>query len=127
MMRRAFSLAAALMLGAAMPNMAHAAPDNTLGTALLSARIADDGAVIGSSGLEFVSHTAAGHYALVFGRRFGDCQPVATPISSNVAVTVRIAAIVDAANQSSLGLVFNRISDGAQIDTAFSVVVFCPK
>jgi hypothetical protein len=124
-MQRAFSLAAALMLGAAMPNMAHAAPDNTLGMALLSARVFPNG-VFGSSGLVSSENTSTGSYLLTFNRNIFDCQPVVTPFAAEP-VTVRFFSIGGSPTQGSLGVAISRISNGTPIDAHISVVVFCPK
>ena len=120
-----FAVATGLFSLVHAPRFAAAAPDNTLGVALLSARVFPNG-VFGSSGLVSSENTSTGSYLLTFNRNIFDCQPVVTPFAGEP-VTIRFFSIGGSPTQGSLGVAISRISDGTPIDAHISVVVFCPK
>ena len=121
MMHRAFTLAAMLLLGAATTHTAHAAPDNTLGVAILGALVKDDGTLLRGSGATGASNFATGAYAVTFNRDITNCTFAATPVGNSV--VIRAVSTVG----SNLQFNMNRLSDGSALNSTFSLVVFCPK
>jgi hypothetical protein len=122
MMQRAFGLAAALTLGAAMSNMAHATPDNTLGMAILAARLNANGAIIQRSGGTTLNKSFPGIYHVGFNRDVSKCF---------YTVTLIVHQGQTRAQPSSLGVtkvaVTPHDSSGAFKDADFYLLVYCNK
>jgi hypothetical protein len=115
------AIAAGLLLLAPPPRFAAAAPDNTLGTAMLGALVKDDGTLLHGTGVTGVVHTTTGGYKVTFDRDITDCTFATTPVGSSV--VIRAVSFVG----SNLQFNMNRVSDGIAFDSTFSLVVFCPK
>jgi hypothetical protein len=121
MMQRLSVLAAALVLGAATLPAAQAAPDDTLGMAILGGLVSEDGAITRASGLVNVIHNSTGAYGLFFDRDIQACMFTMTSFSLTEA-TVRIASY---GGDQVVVHVF-KPSNNALTNAAFFVNVFCP-
>ena len=116
-----FAVATGLFSLVHAPRFAAAAPDNTLGVAILGALVKDDGTLLRGSGATGASNFATGAYAVTFNRDITNCTFAATPVRNSV--VIRAVSTVG----SNLQFNMNRLSDGSALNSTFSLVVFCPK
>jgi hypothetical protein len=102
-----------------------AAPDQTLGAALMSAVVDADGTLVRGGGATSVMRVANGTYVVTFSRSVVECTYVASlgltgtnniPPSGSASVVARVPNIV---------LVVTTDSTGSNVDTAFHLIVFC--
>jgi hypothetical protein len=116
-------LLAAAVGGTLFAGPAAAAPDATLGMALLSARVAANGALlqVGSSGAQSSTKIGTGTYEIFFARNIDDCIPLTTALSG---AFVGLSATV---GDTGVRIVTRTRSSSTPIDLGFTVVVFCPR
>jgi hypothetical protein len=108
----------------ASSRFAAAAPDNTLGMAILGGLITSDGTISRGSGLLSVAHTdGTGVYSVIFDRSITTCIFTATAFSLGD-TAVRITS---SGSGGQVTLVVFRTTDGAFIDQGFFINVFCPQ
>ena len=129
-MRRAimFALVLATALVAA-PAATRAAPDQTLGMALLSALVNSNGTLLGGAGATSSNRRATGLYDVFFNRSVLGCDYVATQSNTNINNYVPPLATIATAPGLSADRVFVVVQDGAgtNVDRIFRMIVFCPK
>jgi hypothetical protein len=110
-----------LSLTPASLRVATAAPDNTLGMAMLGAHVGGDGTIYDQSGL--VSATVgAGTYALTFDRPIGSCMWSAMPFA-NEDVVIRTTSY----SSTTINLRMSRVSDGTAVNWSLFLTMFCPR
>ena len=118
----ALALAAALV---AAPASIRAAPDQTLGMALMSATVEANGTLISGTGVKNVTRTGTGGYLVQFDRSVAGCAPVASPLINfydNFVIVNHIPTPTPDTFQVLTGEVL-----GSGEDTRFSLIVFCAK
>jgi hypothetical protein len=128
-MRRAIMFATALATTlVAAPAAIRAAPDQTLGMALMSALVRQDGMLLGGAGATSSSRHQTGRYRVFFNRSVVGCDYVATQSHSNSLTHNPVAAIATAPGDSA-NSVWVVVRDGEQtdVDRIFRMIVFCPK
>ena len=116
-------LVAAVGLFAFSASPGHAAPDNTLGMAILSAGIHTNGTPAFGSGLIAWAKdtTTAGHYYLTFNRDISGCAQTVTPRSYHVS-----AHLSPGIEPNSIHVYLWLATDtGDAIDAPFHLIVFC--
>jgi len=118
----ALALTAAL---AAFPASLDAAPDQTLGMAIMSALVAADGTLLRGTGVTAAERIDEGNYRITFNRSVGGCDLVTSLNSGDGAAFAGQAA--GATFNSTLAEVRTRDSSGTQTDRRFFVIVFCGK
>jgi len=93
--------------------------DNTLGVALMSARVAADGTLSDGAGAVSVTNNAAGQYIVTFTRNVAGCIAVASPQLNSRIVAAN-------ANNSTTVSVFTQVSSTLTFtNAAFNLIVFC--
>jgi hypothetical protein len=100
---------------------AFAAPDNTLGTALLGAIIDGDGTIEQSSGLVSITKAGTGLYDLTFNRDVSICFGSVTPVFNGITTAIFINP------GQSLMRVYTRQTNGSSVDSNFHILFFCPR
>jgi hypothetical protein len=120
----ALVLAALALAGLSEP--VDAAPDKTLGMALMSAVVNLDGTLIRGSGVVSVDHPSVAFYRVWFDRPINNCTGVAGPgnIPSYVYDGGQAAVNFTDAFPNSV-VVKTRNSSGAVADWPFHLIVFC--
>jgi len=109
----------------AAPVSIRAAPDQTLGMALLSAVVEANGTLISGTGVKNVTRTGVGGYLVQFDRSVAGCAPVASPLINfydNFVIVNHIPTPTPDTFQVLTGEVL-----GSGEDTRFSLIVFCAK
>ena len=114
-------VAAAVTLATVAREEVAAAPDNTLGMAMLGAHVGGDGTVYDQSGLASVT-VGAGTYALTFERDIGTCMWSAMPFA-NEDVVIRTTSYGGA----TINLRMSKRIDGAAVNWSIFVTVYCPR
>jgi len=117
----------ALALAAAFvtpPVSIRAAPDQTLGMALMSAVVEANGTLISGTGVKNVTHTGFGAYLVQFDRSVAGCTPVASP-QVNFSVFVVVNHFPTPTPDTFQVLTGEGLGNGE--DTRFSLIVFCAK
>jgi hypothetical protein len=106
---------------AASPAALDAAPDQTLGMALMSAVVEANGTLISGTGVKSVTRTGLGGYLVQFDRSVAGCAPVASPLYNfyDNFVIVRHIPTPD-----TLQVLTGEVL-GSGEDTRFSLIVFC--
>jgi hypothetical protein len=110
---------------AASPAVLDAAPDQTLGMALMSAVVEANGTLISGTGVKNVTRTGTGGYLVQFDRSVAGCAPVASPLINfydNFVIVNHIPTPTPDTFQVLTGEVL-----GSGEDTRFSLIVFCRK
>jgi hypothetical protein len=128
-----FVFAATVIL--AMPSVmrfAAAAPDNTLGMALLSANVLSNGALNGGSGVVSSSSTDTGRYTVKFDRDLQGCTCAAMHAASgggivNSSINVTAFCPSNAIGVDSVRVFTWRTSDNTASAEPFHLIVFCPR
>ena len=107
---------------AASPAALDAAPDQTLGMALMSAVVEANGTLISGTGVKNVTRTGLGGYLVQFDRSVVGCTPVAGLLANfyDNFVAVNHNPTTPDTFQVLTGEVF-----GSGEDTRFSLIVFC--
>lgn len=113
------SAAALLSLACAAPRIAAAAPDDTLGVALMGAIVSGDGAFWDKAGATSVKWPAWGRYVIQFERPITGCFFSVTPMEERIVMSAVI-------NNNKLE-VHSTALDGTANNTWFHVLVYCPK
>jgi len=107
-----------------------AAPDNTLGMAIMSAS-AYGSNVMQSSGVQTIVNPSTGRYEITFDRSVTDCAHVASATNAYPEADFGAAWGVKVRHHSSspdLLAVYTFGTDGTTLATRpFSLIVFCPK
>jgi hypothetical protein len=125
-----FAMAASSFL---LPRLAAAAPDNTLGMALMSATVASDGTLVhGSGATGTVKNSGLGDYTVTFERDLVGCSCTASAGHSSIGSPV--IAIIATANCPGAAANNLRVVTTTRLDTNtlrldidFHAIVFCPK
>jgi hypothetical protein len=99
-----------------------AAPDHTLGMALMGGLISPTGQFQAGSGITNVQQTGTGEYVITFERNIVGC-PFATGTIGGFGVSTAIVG----QGQTTLSVWTRLTSDNSAVDDSFSIVVFCPK
>jgi hypothetical protein len=122
----ALVLATALV---ASPAAIRAAPDQTLGMALMSALVRQDGMLLGGAGATSSSQHATGRYRVFFNRSVVGCDYVATQSNSASLTHNPPLATIATAPGDSANSVWVVVQDGeaTNVDRIFRMIVFCPK
>jgi hypothetical protein len=124
-MRRAIMFATALV---AAPASTRAAPDQTLGMALMSALVKADGTLLGGAGATSSSQHATGRYRVFFNRSVVGCDYVATQSHSSSLTHNPPSAIATAPGDSANSVwVVVQDGEGTNVERIFRMIVFCPK
>ena len=119
------AVSALLLAAAASP--AEAAPDKTLGMALLGAHVTRDALVLHSAGVKSVEKLNPGNYRVTFERSVFGCIPVATVANEGS------GRLIINPNQSTPGPNPEALSvrtfevDGTLADKGFTLTVFCAR
>ena len=111
------------------PFAAQAAPDNTLGMALMSASVSSNGTVAASSGVTSVGsvRTGTGQYLISFDRDLAACTCTASFGERNFALISHQSAISASCPYTAQTVfVYTSVND-ALTDRGFQLIVFCPK
>jgi hypothetical protein len=121
------TIAVAAMAGVA--RRAAAAPDNTLGMAILSAAVSQAGTLVGGSGATGASKVPAttGMYEVTFSRNVLDCTyfpALANNTGGNVSGTISASSFATA---STTVKVTTALDNGSAFDLSFHLMVFCHK
>ena len=115
---------AAIAGGLMLPPASRAAPDNTLGMALLGAYVRTDSSLHGSSGVTAVSKTGGGDYSITFDRDVSSCILSGTVAqASQVMLTAYVLTGVDPAKVRVVTFYYT----GSVVDVPFYVMAFCPQ
>ena len=114
-------LGVSVVLLASSAGSLRAAPDNTLGAAMLGAHVGGDGTIYESAGLQSVT-VGSGTYAITFNRNIGACTWSAMPFA-NEDVVIRTTSYGGA----TINLRMSRVSDGGAVNTSLFLTVFCPR
>lgn len=107
---------------AASPAALEAAPDQTLGMALLSAVVEANGTLISGTGVKNVTRTGVGGYLVQFDRSVAGCAPVASPL---VNFYDNFVAVNHIPMPPDTFRVLTGEVLGSGEDTRFSLIVFC--
>jgi len=110
---------------AASPAALEAAPDQTLGMAIMSALVAADGTLLRGTGVKTAERLDEGRYQITFNRSVAECDIVVSLNSGGGASFAGQAA--GATFSSTLAEVRTRDSSGTQVDRRFFVIVLCAK
>jgi hypothetical protein len=116
------TLALSAML-AASPAALDAAPDQTLGMALMSAVVKANGDLISGTGVKNVTHTGVGAYHVQFDRSVAGCTPVASPLAAFYDNFVTVNHLPQPTADTFLVLTGEVFGLGK--NTQFSLIVFC--
>jgi hypothetical protein len=114
-----------------LPSAGTAAPDKTLGTALMSAVVTYQGQLVRGSGVTSVSNPNTGRYLVSFNRDITDCTWVLNPQTEgsfahgtfgplNSYAANQLLVVVEAIT----GATSNSVSFNAEPDD-FNLIVFC--
>ena len=110
---------------------ADAAPDNTLGMALMSATVdgGDPPSLVRGAGVVSVHRTEAGRYVVGFNRDLSNCTCTASVGGNHVsfAFTTSSATANCPNTGNTLATVYLRTLANAATDVPFHLIVFCPK
>jgi hypothetical protein len=123
----ALALTAAL---AASPAALEAAPDQTLGMAIMSALVEANGTLLSGAGAVSANRSiGTGFYQVFFNRSVLGCDYVATQSNPNInAYDPPLATIATAPGGSAdRVLVVVQDGEGTNVDRTFRMIVFCPK
>ena len=116
-----------ILVAGSFAEPAFAAPDKTLGMALMSAVVDEFGALKRGSGSVSSEKIANGRYVVLFNRNVRDCTYVASlGLSTTVRDGVPGTADVRAYSSNVNGVLVNT-SDGGLADRPFHLIVFCAK
>jgi len=123
---RALALAATLMFGAATAYTAHAAPDNTLGVAILGVHVEQNGTFIDATGVTGVDHNGRGTaYQVTFVRDVSNCLYAATPFFAVHAVAV--GPVVGQPEVVQVNVRAAGDSNAFLVEAEFYLLVYCPR
>lgn len=111
-------------LGIGPVDFATAAPDNGLGTAIMSAAVYFDGTLIRGSGALSVIKNDVGVYFVQFDRNVRFCFKVATLSSDNQTLQTGSAATTRGLQDDTI-IVGTTNPAGTYVDRTFQVLVFC--
>ena len=122
----ALALAAALV---AAPASIRAAPDQTLGMALMSATVSDSGVLVAGSGVASIVRPSTGTYVIAFKRDLDACTCTASFGGHTVGIFTAAQNFISANCPSGAG---NNVrvlmsNNGAFVNWPFQLIVFCPK
>ena len=117
-----------------LPCLAAAAPDNTLGVALMSATVASDGTLVhGSGATGTVKNSGFGDYTVTFERDLVGCSCTASAGGFSISSPPGVGIIANASCPSAAAnnlrvLTTTRLDTGTfRLDVPFHAIVFCPK
>lgn len=102
-----------------------AAPDNTLGMAIMGAYMSSDGTVRSSSGVLNVEKASAGQYYITFDRDVSRC--ILSGVAGAASATYLSAYVMDSVDVRLVRAIGFSSSTGSPADVAVHVMVFCPK
>ena len=113
----------------AAPAATRAAPDQTLGMALMSALVASNGTLLGGAGAISSNQPSTGRYQVFFNRSVLGCDYVATQSQTGALSHNPPLATIATAPGGSANAVWVVVQDGAgtNVDRIFRMIVFCPK
>jgi hypothetical protein len=103
---------------------ADAAPDQTLGMALMSAVVEANGTLISGTGVKNVTRTGLGGYLVQFDRSVVGCTPVASPLINFYDNFVVVNHIPSAPTPDTFQVLTGEVLGNGE-DTRFSLIVFC--
>jgi len=120
-----FALALATAFVAA-PAATRAAPDQTLGMALMSALVNSNGTLLGGAGATSSNQHSTGRYRVFFNRSVLGCGYVATRSHFFPNAHMDPATISTAPGDSASSVwVVVQEADGTYVDRIFGMIVFC--
>lgn len=105
-----------------LPNLAAAAPDNTLGMAIMAAEVGSDGTLLRSSGATSASNPTGGIYIVQFDRNVTNCYPSATLGTGSGVTTGQIGAFQGGGTSITVA---TANSAGNSTNLGFRLTVFC--
>lgn len=101
-----------------------AAPDNTLGMALMGAYVRySDGALIRASGVTASQRVDVGRYVLTFDRTVDDCFITANVYDAGVGVGYAVVWL----QSGNSATILTHNTGGTRADHQFHVIAFCPR
>ena len=122
---RPAALCAAIIGGSLLASPATAAPDQTLGMALLSAEVDSNGTLTtAGSGASSATQLETGHYEVHFVRNIEGCIPVVTPRTNGSAAISSFAiqnGVFDGFQVKTRG------NDGNPANRPFFIIVLCSR
>lgn len=128
-MKPTISILFFVLLLPGLPHSAHAAPDRTLGMALMSAAVRSDGTLVGGAGAVSSSthNTLPYEYEVVFNRNLSGCDAVATPGALFIQNTdwSGFIAISALASKPNSVLVLTKATNGTPSPRPFHLIIFC--
>ena len=120
-----FTLTLSAALAPALAGSALAAPDQTLGVALMGATVSLQGNIYPqlSSGVASAKRIAVGYYEVKFNRSLFGCTPAVSPLLSSS--IVEFNGLDDGDGDETLMRVRTYDPTGTPADSGFTVVYFC--
>ncbi len=105
-----------------------AAPDQTLGMAIMSASVGPTGILLDGTGVDDVSHTGTGSYFVTFLRDLVGCNYVASVGRTDTFINNSgVASAWRPFDMPTSVLVLTHDFAGSLADRPFQVIVFCPR
>jgi hypothetical protein len=115
------AIAAGLLSLVPAPRSASAAPDNTLGMAIMAARVKSNGTLDAGSGTTgTILKTGTGAYVIAFDRNVEACFHTASLTN----IPGQVLTLTASDNSVAVG---TQDSSGTFVDAAFSLLVYCPR
>jgi hypothetical protein len=113
----------------AVPTPMRAAPDQTLGMALMSALVRHDGSLLDGVGAISSNQHSTGRYRVFFNRNVVGCGYVATRshFISNAHMDPATISTAPSADSADGVWVVVQEADGTFVDRVFRLIVFCAK
>lgn len=115
-------IALSLTLG---PSPTTAAPDDTLGMALMGAYLGPDGSVRGQSGVIAASRAGTGDYRITFDRDVSHC--ILSGVAGQASLVWVTAYVMDGVDVRLVRVVAFYQSTGSTTDVPVHVMAFCPQ
>ena len=122
-LRTTTGAALVLLLQAASAQSAGAPPaaDQTLGPAILSAKVSSDGSLVGGSGATSVQKNGTGDYRVFFVREVRSC----TQVASGWGPAMALVYGTEGGGPGNFVDVTTVNTDGGLSDQSFQLIVFC--
>ena len=120
-LHRAIIIVAIGAASLAAPSRSNAAPDDTLGMALLAADVSSTGELVRGSGAISATRSGMGDYVVAFDRIVGNCFPVAT-LGSQASIA---DGLISTAQNGNGVTVATFSAPATPADRSFHLVVFC--
>ena len=120
-LRFALALSAALVVAPAFTGKALAAPDQTLGMAIMSAYVEVNGSLLDGAGVVTSAYLGSGQYAVQFNRPLAGCVSTATQWgNANAIISVQ-------PNGDTVTVRLAIPESGAPLQRPFQMIVFCAR